>query len=977
MHARKITGFRVQGLYACLVLPMLPLSQVYSRLVNDPRALRHLPGSFVKTADSGTSPTVQQQQQQQQRSDNCNAVKGSVAYAGAGEPTKVTGNSSSSSGGSSSGGGLVSVATNPQTTSDASAVLGIGEDGIGNNELGESQDTTLFVEGSVFVKLCRNGRMKRRLIRVTPDHRRLLWSPPNSNGEDNNKQPPSSLPLEELVDITVGCLYTTAKKFDLTDEMEARCVSLQFSSRRLDLFAADLSNSIFTRWIGFFHQKVAQQQQQRQHRLRLQQQQMSQQKRLFLLHQSRATREEAAAKKLEIWRDEVLPFWDTHWTCEAVPVAVPARPSPLAVFVSFAASTTSALVRLPRSMILKHLNRSHRLGLLQKSPSSRCFRRDTVSLHRLRKGVQAGGTLALNLGRATTRQIRKLASLPAALGGCTGSLSVCSRETDSAPESLGSARYDTCLMGRRCRRRMSTGGGPGTGGGGGPSALAQQTRMVGTTVAAEANAYIHLSHLGTTWVGRYSLDRGRRLDTATHPAFVRLWLGGLPGELRGKLWLIALGNEQNICVPLLEALMQLGRLQGGPPGGLSTSAATSINGGSPVVATTPSLLMGQSDEGFQISCTAAAAEAAAAADNSSSTAATGAIDMPSSCISSSFCPHHVCLNPILDALRRMPIRGIPYLMGRKVAEGPLLLTTSLDELREEGAFDSGAPDLGGPEMGTSVEDMCAEHFAPVPALAGAAKRAAAGGPPPQVAPACRVSDNFVPSPKPRKQQQHQQQHPAEEAKPSGSASPHPQGAHDPLPVGEQQQQQQGRHQPESTSSGGGSSQQKKAAKVDTELPAAKPPLTPNAALNVGASAGPPSADSSPFARAFRKMNSGAANMTKPDAVGKGGAPPPQGPPPEGPSPTAAGAGGTCSQGAGPLLGRAAEAWEKGEMTIGEGARVLLEAYVLYRYVNFNCTVCACSPGTYMFGFSSCFCVCVSAIYVCIACLVSIFCRYMP
>ncbi|XP_026190806.1 uncharacterized protein LOC34622114, partial [Cyclospora cayetanensis] len=743
--------------------------RVYSRLVNDPRALRHLPGSFSRgVSESGVSPPSQLLQQSQPRSENYSGVGGgateNMGMWGGGKKSSSSGSSSSSMG---AAGGLVCLGglMNPPSTSDASGVLATGEEGSGADAM-ECIDSTLFVEGSVFVKLCRNGRMKRRLIRVTPDHCLLLWSAPNSSAEESSsRQPPSSLALEELVDITVGCLYTTAKKFDLTDEMEARCVSLQFLSRRLDLFAAGLSNSTFTRWIAFFHQKVAQQQLQRQLRLRQEQQQMSHQKRLCLLNESRARREAAAARKLEVWRDEVLPFWDASWTCEAIPVAAPSRPSPLAVFVSFATTTTSALIRLPRSMVLKHLNRSHRLGLLQRStPASRCFRRDTVSMRRLRKGVQASATLAVSMGRSTSRQLRKLASLPSALGGCTGLLSGCAArnpEDAAQEEALHAFRRDSCFFkSRRCRRSRGSswiGGAAGGSSEGNMSALAQQTRAVGSAVAAEANAYIQLSHLGSTWVGRYSLDRGRRMDTATHPAFVRLWLGGLPGELRGKMWLIALGNEQNIGVPLLDALIQLGRLQHTPPtnrGSRGSSSRGSSNRGS---SSRGSSSRGSSRSSSRSSSSRSSSSRGSSRSSSSRSSSSrgssrgsssrvgGVLDYASGYVlpSTSNCvpfstggvapPTSPAVgeapggaSPILEALRTLPIRGIPYLMARKVGEGPLLLTTALDELREEGTLSHGGDlDMGSAEGGAGgalAEDMSADNFAPVAVPAGDSKK---------------------------------------------------------------------------------------------------------------------------------------------------------------------------------------------------------------------------------------------------------------
>ncbi|KAL8438480.1 hypothetical protein Efla_002230 [Eimeria flavescens] len=901
--------------------------RVYSRLVNDPRALRHLPASFHKSAESAAASPALQQQQQQQRTDSCS----SRAAAAAALPSS----SSSSSSKNSSGACASSSLTKPQANSD---VCGAEDSGC--------MDTSLFIVGSVFVKLCRNGRMKRRLIRLSPDHQRLLWGPPNSAGEETAKQPPfNSLPLEELVDITVGCLYTTAKKFELTDEMEARCVSLQFVSRRLDLFAFDLSSATLASWICLFHLKLAQQQQQRQQRLQQQQQQMSQQNRLLLLQESRIRREEAAANKLELWRDEVLPYWESNWSCEALPVAVPSRPSPLAVLVSVASSTTSALIRLPRSVILKHLNRSHKLGLLQRGPpSSRWPRRFSSSARRLTTGVKAGGALAVSLGRATSRQLKRLASLPAAFGGCTGALASCSRHPGAAASAAAGAdrqterapllRANRCMLMRRgCRWSRHAGGGgptPLSGGGAGPpggtGGLAQQTCMVGPQVAAEANAYIHFSSLGTAWLGRFSLDRGRRLDTATHPAFVRLWLGGLPGELRGKLWLIALGNEQNIGAPLLEALMQAGRLQQGPPnhtGGpqpATVSSSSQCSGAaSPLVLQTQ-----QSDEAFPPPPPAVAAAAAAAGgDNGSSTAATGAYEAPSSCVSSSFCACSGGPNPLLEAFRKTPIRGVPYLMGRKVGEGPLLLTTALDELRDEGLAETGgelpaAAAAAAAAKGGVAADMCDDPpFAPLGALGGGGggkTAAAAGGGTEGEQQKLSGSRRMLaaegaPLPPAEGPPAHQKKTAA--APPNRHAAAAAAGAAAGAAAALAADVQAGARQRLTTV---GAPKGAPALGAPTGAPIAGGPFSPN--------------NMNPLSRGFRRMNSGAL-------LGKSR-------PPEAPTvglgaPSPLGGGGGASSGAPGLT----EGWtnntaeangsgEKTEMTIAEGARLLLEAYVLYR-----------------------------------------------
>ncbi|CDJ57692.1 TBC domain-containing protein, putative [Eimeria maxima] len=947
--------------------------RVYSRLVNDPRALRHLPASLSRPSEMCQSPTLQQQVQQQRSSSCCRvgvAGVGAAGAAGVGVDPLVGGVGHSSSSSSSSGGpaGMVSLTAHPHSASEGSACLCVGEEGSGAEAV-ECIDTSLFIEGSVFVKLCRNGRMKRRLIRVSPDYLLLLWGPPNSSGEDSTKQAPSSLPLEELVDITVGCLYSTAKKFELTDEMEARCVSLQFVSRRLDLFAADLSNSTFTRWIGFFHQKVAQQQQQRQQRLLLQQQEMSHQKRQLLLQESRMRREEAAARNFALWRDEVLPHWESSWSCEAVPVAVPVRPSPLAVFVAFAASSASALVRLPRSVVLKHLNRSHK-GSTSTSSSSRFSRKtlsasswthsNIVSLRRIRRGAQRGGAMAATLGRAASRQVKKLAALPAAFGACCSpSLAVYSRHRGrpvGGAAGCGTAGGVAVSMDEEgvgsCSSELHSGKGAGvfrrdgcsssfrsaTGGWGGPqqqqqqdsslSALVQRTNLVGSAVATEANAYIHLSHLGTTWVGRYSLDRGRRTDTATQPAFVRLWLGGLPGELRGKLWLIALGNEQNVGVPLREALMQLRRLQNNPQYAASSPPTSSSH--STVHA--PHTPQTAAHNAFRADAAATAAipasatvlpPAQAAVADPAAAPAAHAADPWSPFGAANGGASFSRSSSTLEGLRRVTMRGIPYLMNRKIGEGPLLLTTSLDELRDEVA--SAAAAAAGPAASPlhRPADVCnGQGTAPViqgqplalsSPLGPTAAVATATAPGPGGT-SSKTLSTFVPMPKPRKQQQQQQQQWAERegGDPAAVIS-----VGSPIAEGKGLQGSSGEDgeagcccssvcATDAAAHGrptGNSSRQNPASALDA----------PHSSSAAAGRDGPVLLQRSSSSRTDFSpgplCSSSAAPATGEE--GLGGAP--WGPPVQQPFKEGGGGG-----------------WEEGELTIAEGVRALLEAYVLYR-----------------------------------------------
>lgn len=275
----------------------------------------------------------------------------------------------------------------------------------------------------------------------------------------------------------------------------------------------------------------------------------------------------------------------------------------------------------------------------------------------------------------------------------------------------------------------------------------------------------------------------------------------------------------------------------------------------------------------------------------------------------------------------MPIRGIPYLMGRKIGEGPLLLTTALDELREEVPSECGAPE------GTARADMlCGEQFASGLPMTGTPKKVTAETPTGQAATACRAPDSFIPVPKTRKQQQPQHQQ-AEEAPAAPAPLQSPQGSQHPMHAAEQQHE--GKQKPKGFSPTDESFQPTKTA-PEAELPAAKRQSVTTGAAKATAPGRPLSTDTTPLSKLFRKASSGIpipkAEPTGTGAVVAAGDP----------APVAGAAGGVTAEEEEPLLG-VAEGWalpnaetggggEKGEMTIAEGARVLLEAYVLYRYI---------------------------------------------
>ncbi|KFH17906.1 Sec7 domain-containing protein [Toxoplasma gondii MAS] len=214
--------------------------------------------------------------------------------------------------------------------------------------------------GTVFLKLCRNGKMKPRLLSIDRERMLLCWQDPKrgESGQKRGRRGPRCLPLDELLDITLGCAPSRdAKTSELSEEMELRCFSLHFVTRSLDLLApvegallcpftsssppvsasrrrglggqagwASASASLAL-WLQFFHAKVSEQQQLRE--LLLQQQHaLAQSEEVAALRRKR--REEEAAQKLELWRTLILPHWDKCWTCGAIPQA-PAGDAPFSM----------------------------------------------------------------------------------------------------------------------------------------------------------------------------------------------------------------------------------------------------------------------------------------------------------------------------------------------------------------------------------------------------------------------------------------------------------------------------------------------------------------------------------------------------------------------------------------------------------------------------------------------------------------------
>ena len=213
---------------------------------------------------------------------------------------------------------------------------------------------------------------------------------------------------------------------------------------------------------------------------------------------------------------------------------------------------------------------------------------------------------------------------------------------------------------------------------------------------------------------------------------------------------------------------------------------------------------------------------------------------------------------------------------------------TLDELREEGPLDVAT------ERGPGADDMCGDNIAAIAGIKGSPKKAPLGPP------LSHTSDNFIPVPKPHKGQQQQM---AEEGKRPGTTGPHkPHTGPQPLPRGSQQPV--GHHDPWGPPAAVvGPLQHQTAAK-------------PNTPESHGEVVTAPSVDETRTGAPCERLLASAPHL----AAGTGGIGAAEVSPPL----AMIEAWGHTSTGVnGP--------WERPELTIAEGARVLLEAYVLYRY----------------------------------------------
>lgn len=96
--------------------------------------------------------------------------------------------------------------------------------------------------GVTFVKYCRNGTLKLRVIKLSQDGSRLLWTPVGDTGTADQsaggKKQRRFLWLRDVIDVTIGSAWSPAfRKSRLPQQRDASCCSIHALTRTLDLCA--------------------------------------------------------------------------------------------------------------------------------------------------------------------------------------------------------------------------------------------------------------------------------------------------------------------------------------------------------------------------------------------------------------------------------------------------------------------------------------------------------------------------------------------------------------------------------------------------------------------------------------------------------------------------------------------------------------------------------------------------------------------
>lgn len=95
----------------------------------------------------------------------------------------------------------------------------------------------LLRSGATFLKYCRNGSIKLRVVRLSEDGLRLTWAPEGEPTTDERRRSRREIDMEDVLDITLGPATPVFKRFRIPGAMHRHCCSIHTTSRTLDLCA--------------------------------------------------------------------------------------------------------------------------------------------------------------------------------------------------------------------------------------------------------------------------------------------------------------------------------------------------------------------------------------------------------------------------------------------------------------------------------------------------------------------------------------------------------------------------------------------------------------------------------------------------------------------------------------------------------------------------------------------------------------------
>eukprot|EP00357_Protocruzia_adherens_P030422 CAMPEP_0114996366 /NCGR_PEP_ID=MMETSP0216-20121206/14262_1 /TAXON_ID=223996 /ORGANISM="Protocruzia adherens, Strain Boccale" /LENGTH=1486 /DNA_ID=CAMNT_0002360545 /DNA_START=178 /DNA_END=4638 /DNA_ORIENTATION=+ len=158
--------------------------------------------------------------------------------------------------------------------------------------LADSVKEETLVEGSIFTKYGRRGKPKARKVRLSDDHEYIFWK------DISTAEKERYILVKDIYDVIVGSTGTRVMCRNKIDMMfDSLCFSLCTPNRTLDLQAADKKTA--QAWVLFLKQVVNNNESQKQPTQSV------------LLR--RRIDEDVREKLTEVWKNDILPYWDEHW----------------------------------------------------------------------------------------------------------------------------------------------------------------------------------------------------------------------------------------------------------------------------------------------------------------------------------------------------------------------------------------------------------------------------------------------------------------------------------------------------------------------------------------------------------------------------------------------------------------------------------------------------------------------------------------